>query len=486
MKMHSIFSSIAALCLLSNIAVAAEDQTESIITPKIVGGVSAEDGPYRWTISLQNNSGFAYCGGSLIAPQWILTAAHCVEGDSPSSMRVVVGRNNLNTSQGETRTVSQVIVHPNYSGESYDAALLKLSSAVSSNIEPVNLADTSIMNSAGNAGDMVRVLGWGATSEGGPSTNQLQRVDVPIVSQSTCNANYGGGIDNTMLCAGYTSGGKDSCQGDSGGPLVINYAGGYYQAGVVSWGEGCARAGKPGVYARVSYILNWIEGYIGDGGGNPDPDPEDELVNGTPVSGLSGSQGSDTHFTLNVPAGATNLNFNMSGGSGDADLYVRFGSAPTTSSYDCRPYKNGNTESCNFASASAGTYYVMVRAYSSYSGVTLVGSYDGGDNGGGDGGGDDGFTETNLSAGTNQWLDYEIDVTPGKSSLEVTMSGGSGDADLYVRYDSQPTSSSYNCRPYLSGNNEECNISNPTAGTWYIGLKGYSAFSGVTLDVKVK
>lgn len=481
MKIKSIFTNLAALCLLSNIAVAAEAQTDSVITPKIVGGVDAEDGPYRWTISLQNTSGFAYCGGSLIAPQWILTAAHCVDGSSASGMRVVVGRNNLNTSQGETRSVSQVIVHPGYSGNSYDAALLKLSSPVSSSIEPVNLADASIMNSAGNAGDIVRVLGWGATSEGGPSTNQLQRVDVPIVAQSTCNSNYGGGIDNTMICAGYTSGGRDSCQGDSGGPLVINYAGAYYQAGVVSFGQGCARPGKPGVYSRVAYILDWIEGYIEDDGGTG-PDPSDELANGTPVSGLSGSQGSEKQFTLDVPAGATNLSFNISGGSGDADIYVRYGSAPTTSSYDCRPYIGGNNETCNIGNASAGTYYVMIRAYSSYSGVTLVGSYDGDDSGGGDAG----FTETNLSAGRNQWLDYEIDVAPGKSSLDVKISGGSGDADLYVRYDSQPTSSSYACRPFQSGNNEECNISNPTAGTWYIGIKGYSAFSGVTLEVDVE
>ena len=95
------------------------------------------------------------------------------------------------------------------------------------------------------------------------------------------------------------------------------------------------------------------------------------LQNGVPVSGLSGSSGSAKNYTVAIPAGATNLKIAISGGSGDADLYVKFGSAPTTSSYNCRPYLTGNNESCTFAAPSTGTYYVMVRGYSSYSGVTL-------------------------------------------------------------------------------------------------------------------
>ena len=93
------------------------------------------------------------------------------------------------------------------------------------------------------------------------------------------------------------------------------------------------------------------------------------------VTGLSASTGNSVNYTLNVPAGATNLKFTISGGSGDADLYVRFGSAPTDSTYACRPYKSGNSESCSFASPQTGTYYVRVKAYSTYSGVQLTGSY---------------------------------------------------------------------------------------------------------------
>ncbi|WP_256386151.1 PPC domain-containing protein [Luteimonas sp. YGD11-2] len=96
-----------------------------------------------------------------------------------------------------------------------------------------------------------------------------------------------------------------------------------------------------------------------------------------PVTGLSGAASSSRTWTFNVPAGASNLSFAMSGGSGDADLYVRRGAAPTTSVYDCRPYRTGNNESCTFASPQSGTWHVTVRGYSAYSGVSLVGNYTG-------------------------------------------------------------------------------------------------------------
>ncbi|QDH71851.1 S8 family peptidase [Lysobacter alkalisoli] len=122
------------------------------------------------------------------------------------------------------------------------------------------------------------------------------------------------------------------------------------------------------------------------GGTDPDPDPDPdpqpgELQNGVPVAGLSGASGSEQFFTLDVPSGATNLVFRITGGSGDADMYVRRGAQPTTSSYDCRPYLNGNEESCSFASPQAGTWHVMLRGYSAYSGVSLTGSFDTGSGG---------------------------------------------------------------------------------------------------------
>ena len=105
--------------------------------------------------------------------------------------------------------------------------------------------------------------------------------------------------------------------------------------------------------------------------------------NGVPVTGLSATTGNSLNYTMVVPAGATNLTFVTSGGTGDMDMYVKFGSAPTDSSYDCRPYATGNAETCNIATAQAGTYYIRLKAYSSFSGLTLTGSYTTGGGGGG-------------------------------------------------------------------------------------------------------
>ncbi|WP_196137632.1 M4 family metallopeptidase [Aliikangiella sp. G2MR2-5] len=214
--------------------------------------------------------------------------------------------------------------------------------------------------------------------------------------------------------------------------------------------------------------------------GGTEPPTGSELENGVPVTGLAASRGDDITYTMDVPAGATNIKFEISGGSGDADLYVKFGTAPTDSSYDCRPYKNGNNETCT-GTNTGGTYYVRVKAYSSFSGVSLVGSYttDGGNPG-------DPIDETitDISVAQGAWYYHSVDLSAGYSDLEVSISGGSGDADLYVRQGAQPTTSSYDCRPYKWGNSETCSFTSPAATTWYIGIRGYNASSGVTLNIK--
>jgi vibriolysin len=205
-----------------------------------------------------------------------------------------------------------------------------------------------------------------------------------------------------------------------------------------------------------------------------------ELTNGQTVSGLSGSTGNWEYFYVTIPAGASNLSVSMSGGSGDADLYLNYGSQPTTSDWDCRPYSAGNNENCNVASPSAGQYHIGIRAYSSYSNVSLTVSWT--EPGGG---GCDYFdTLSGLSASTGNWLYYTQDVPACATSLTITISGGTGDADLYVNYGSAPTTSNWDCRPYRYGNNESCTFDNPTAGTWHIGIRAYSSFSGVTLSAE--
>ena len=209
------------------------------------------------------------------------------------------------------------------------------------------------------------------------------------------------------------------------------------------------------------------------------------LVNGVASTGLASSSGNLT-FTIDVPAGSSNLSFAMSGGTGDADLYVRFGSAPTTSAYDCRPYQSGNNESCPIANVQAGTYHVSINPYSAFTGVNLIANFtEGGGSGGGDSGGGgssgDELDESNIAGAQGSTNSFSLDVPANATNLVFTMSGGSGDADLYVRFGSQPTTSSYDCRPYQSGNNESCPIANAQEGTYYLMLQGYSAYSGVSL-----
>lgn len=201
------------------------------------------------------------------------------------------------------------------------------------------------------------------------------------------------------------------------------------------------------------------------------------LTKGVTVTGLSASTGGEVVYTLQVPSGASNLVFTMSGGTGDADMYVKFGSKPTDSSYDCRPYKSGNAESCTIATPSAGTYYVRLKAYSAFSGVSLLGDYG---TGGGGGGGD---TSVNLpTVSTGNWSStYTMAVAAGQTAT-IKIAGGTGDADLYVRAGAEPTTSSYTCRPYRTGNNETCTLTPTTATTYYIKVRAYSTFSGVTLS----
>ncbi len=176
-----------------------------------------------------------------------------------------------------------------------------------------------------------------------------------------------------------------------------------------------ARTGSPNL------LLNNFSGGS-DPGPDPDPDPVDgTLANGTPKTGLSGGSGSLTYFTLAVPAGATNLSFAMSGGTGDADMYVRFGSAPTTSTYDCRPYLNGNNETCDITSAQAGTYHVMLRGYSAYSGVSLVGSYTAGGGGGGGSNFFENTTNVTISSGGPSVVNSYINVNRSGASGSITI-----------------------------------------------------------------
>ncbi|XP_071221781.1 polyserase-2-like isoform X2 [Salvelinus alpinus] len=263
-----------ALCLV-NLLVAflskgSHSQLDVCGTPlniRIVGGQDALAGSWPWQASL-HRFGRHFCGGSLINKEWVLTAAHCFSSPSTSNLVVYVGRQNQKGSNPNEvdRAVTQIMSHPNYtkSTNDNDMCLLKLSSPVTftNYIRPVCLAAPG---SSFHAGTTSWVTGWGTIRSGVslPSPKTLQEVDVPVVGNRQCNFNYGvGSITDNMICAGLVAGGKDSCQGDSGGPMVTKQGTRWIQSGVVSFGQGCALAKLPGVYARVSQYQTWINSQI--------------------------------------------------------------------------------------------------------------------------------------------------------------------------------------------------------------------------------
>ncbi|PWA32041.1 hypothetical protein CCH79_00020708, partial [Gambusia affinis] len=240
------------------------------LNTKIVGGAVASIGSWPWQVSLHGSSGH-FCGGSLINNLWVLTAAHCVPNGNPSDITAVyLGRQSQQGSNPnqQSRTVAQIIVHPNYNSpvsNDNDIALIKLSSAVTFNnyISPVCLATAG---STFYSGVDSWITGWGNIGSGVPlpSPQNLMEVKIPVVGNRQCKCSgYGtAAITDNMICAGLLEGGKDSCQGDSGGPMVSKQNGRWIQSGIVSFGTGCAQPNYPGVYARVSQYESWIKAQI--------------------------------------------------------------------------------------------------------------------------------------------------------------------------------------------------------------------------------
>lgn len=243
---------MAAMTLSFSLSQASTSRFEG----KIVGGVEASIGEFPFIVSLQSGSGSHFCGGSLIKKNWVLTAAHCVRGGSVG--RIVIGlHDRTDTRNAEIMTPKRIIAHPQYSSSTLDNDFALIELSADSAYAPVRLNDAEIDLSGADV--ISTTAGWGTVREGSSSLpTLLQKVDVPLVNAERCGKAYPNKITDRMICAGYDEGKKDSCQGDSGGPLIANDVNGQYLVGVVSWGAGCARPNKYGVYSKVNSMIDWI------------------------------------------------------------------------------------------------------------------------------------------------------------------------------------------------------------------------------------
>ncbi len=345
-----------------------QDDEIGVQGDEIVGGTNTTIAAHPWQIALTTNAGFQFCGGSILNPNWVLTAQHCVAGGN-ADMRVVAGiTRKSQQATGQIRAINGVTTFPGFTDPTvgHDVALVHLATPLDlsgANAKAIALlTPAEAAAGATNGGVISTVTGWGTLSAGGSTPDILQTVDIPLVTNAQASAAYGMTITADQLAAGVLGvGGKDSCQGDSGGPLTVPVGGVAKLAGAVSWGEGCAEPAFPGLYARVSSFESYLSA----------------RANGTfttslSLTGLSASRNNFTHRSVTVPAGALALSVVVRGGSGDADLYVRQGSQPTTTTFACRPFLNGNSEFCTINAPAAGTWFVSLRAFATYSGASLT------------------------------------------------------------------------------------------------------------------
>ncbi|KAK7172083.1 hypothetical protein R3I93_004397 [Phoxinus phoxinus] len=234
---------------------------------RIVGGQNADVGEWPWQVSLHFQSNGHTCGASIISNKWLLCAAHCFIQPSPdykmtSNWLTYSGLRdqNIQDASVQQRSLKTIITHPSYEEMTYDydISLLELSQPLnfSNTVHPICLPASTHVFSAGSS---CFVTGWGALREGGSAAAILQKAEVKVINDTVCNMVTEGQVTSRMMCSGYLTGGVDACQGDSGGPLVCRSdVGKWFQAGIVSWGEGCARRNKPGVYTRVTKLRDWI------------------------------------------------------------------------------------------------------------------------------------------------------------------------------------------------------------------------------------
>lgn len=256
-----------AACLLTVNLQAADIET------RIIGGDLAPEGSWPATVAVNsqlNDLTYQFCGGTLIDPRWVVTAAHCLYNGNlripADKITVRAGSTDLESAEMQTILVTNAFHPQEYKPSAglpdYDIALLELATAAQEPAVPIKLNPEIPA-----VGTIATVTGWGVTEDSQVIVDNLREVQLPIVSNETCNEpeSYGGLITDNMLCAGYPQGGADACFGDSGGPLMVYSDGLWKLTGVVSFGQDCALPDKYGVYMRITAFLDWITSYVDTG-----------------------------------------------------------------------------------------------------------------------------------------------------------------------------------------------------------------------------